>query len=109
MEEFVQVITTVADEAEARRIARALVEMGLAGCVQIIGPITSIYRWEGAVEESPEWLCLIKTSRACYAEVETTIRCLHSYETPEILALPVVAGSAAYLAWLMASLKEPAA
>lgn len=106
MDEFIQVITTTTERAEANRLARALVEMGLAGCVQIIGPITSVYRWQGAIEEAPEWLCLIKTSRARYAEVEQTIRCLHSYETPEILAIPVLAGSPAYLAWLAAALQE---
>ncbi len=107
MDEFIQVITTTTEKAEAERIARALVEMGLAGCVQIIGPILSIYRWQGTIEEAPEWLCLIKTSRASYAEVEATLRCLHSYETPEILAVPIVAGSAAYLRWLAAVLEAP--
>lgn len=105
--EFIQVITTTTEKAEAQRLAQVLVEMGLAGCVQLIGPITSTYRWQGAIEEAPEWLCLIKTSLARYAEVEATIRCLHSYETPEILAVPVVAGSSAYLAWLAAALEEP--
>lgn len=106
MDEFIQVITTTDDRAAAQRIARGLVEARLAGCVQISGPITSIYRWQGAVEEAAEWLCLIKTTRAHYAEVEATIRCLHSYETPEILAVPVVAGSDAYLTWLASSLEE---
>ena len=105
MDEFIQVITTTTEKVEAERIARVLVEMNLAGCVQIIGPISSVYRWQGAIEEAPEWLCLIKTSRALYTEVEATIRCLHSYETPEILALPVVTGSLAYLTWLAAALE----
>lgn len=105
MDEFVQVIITTADQAEAERIARALVEASLAGCVQILGPITSIYRWQGAVETASEWLCFIKTSRTHYAEVEATIHRLHSYETPEILAFPVSGGSSAYLAWLATALK----
>lgn len=107
MDEFIQVITTTTEKTEAQRLAHVLVEMGLAGCVQLIGPITSVYRWQGAIEEAPEWLCLIKTSRALYAEVEETIRCLHSYETPEILAVPVIAGSVSYLAWLAVALGEP--
>lgn len=109
MTEFIQVMTTVEKEADARHIARRLVEARLAGCVQVLGPITSTYRWEGALEAAQEWLCLIKTSRALYAEVEAAIRALHPYDTPEILAVPVVAGSADYLAWLDASLHTPEA
>lgn len=102
MSEYVQVLTAVGTKEEAQQIARALVEHSLAACVQIIGPINS-YRWQGAVEESEEWLCLIKSTRARYAQIEATIQARHSYETPEILAVPVVDGSADYLRWLDAS------
>ena len=93
-------MTTTETEEEARRIARALVERRLAGCVQVLGPITSTYRWEGEVETAQEWLCLIKSRRDLYPELETAIRELHAYEVPEILALPVVEGDRRYLEWL---------
>jgi periplasmic divalent cation tolerance protein len=100
MSEYVQVLTTVGSEEEAERIAAALVEARLAACVQTIGPISSRYRWRGEVEEAREWQCLAKTEAARYAEVEEPIRAVHSYEEPEILAIPVLAGSAGYLAWI---------
>jgi periplasmic divalent cation tolerance protein len=94
------VITTTESEDEAKQIARGLVEERLAACVQIGGPITSIYRWEGAVEEAAEYLCLIKTRADLYDQVEAAIRDRHSYELPEIIAVPVERGSEAYLDWL---------
>jgi periplasmic divalent cation tolerance protein len=100
MAEFLQVTTTAGSREEAERIALALVERRFAGCVQIIGPMTSIYRWQGQVEQAAEWLCLIKTTRSRYADVEQTILELHSYECPEIIAMPIEAGSPAYLEWL---------
>jgi len=96
----VQVITTVASAEEARRIAAALVEERLAACVQIVGPIESIYRWQGKVETATEWQCWIKTRRQHYDSVEAAVRRLHSYQLPEILAMPIIAGSEAYLKWL---------
>ena len=104
MASFIQVITTTDKREEAERIAQALVEARLAGCVQILGPVTSLYRWQGKVERAGEWLCLVKTREDLYGAVEERIRALHSYETPEIVALPIAAGSGAYLAWLQASL-----
>jgi periplasmic divalent cation tolerance protein len=101
---FIQVMTTAEKREDAERIARQLVEMRLAGCVQIVGPITSIYRWKGKIETTGEWLCLIKSSRGCYGAIEKAIRSLHPYETPEIIALPVEAGSSDYLAWLRGEL-----
>lgn len=98
--DIIQVITTTASSADARRIAGALVERRLAACVQIVGPIQSIYRWEGKMETSEEFQCWIKTRAAHYDRVEQAIRELHSYEVPEILAVPVVNGGQAYLDWL---------
>ncbi|HTU23980.1 MAG TPA: divalent-cation tolerance protein CutA [Pirellulales bacterium] len=95
-----QVITTVGSRAEAERIAAQLVDARTAACVQIVGPVTSTFRWQGAIETSEEWLCLAKTTRDAFAAVERQIRALHSYELPEIIALPIVAGSAAYLNWI---------
>jgi periplasmic divalent cation tolerance protein len=100
MSEFLQITTATGSRDEAERLARSLVERRLAGCVQIAGPVSSVYRWQGAVEEAAEWLCLIKTTRERFAEVETAIRELHSYDCPEVIATPIIAGSASYLAWL---------
>jgi len=100
MPDYIQVVTTASSAEEARRIATALVEERLAACVQIAGPIESIYRWQGKVETATEWQCRIKTRGQHYESVEATIQRLHSYETPEIVAVPIIAGSEAYLKWL---------
>jgi periplasmic divalent cation tolerance protein len=104
MSDIVQVLTTTATEAEAQAIARSLVDRRLAACVQVMGPIASTYRWQGATESNQEWLLQIKTLGAQFVAVERAIRELHSYEVPEILALPVVAASSDYLHWLQAAL-----
>lgn len=83
MEGFIQVTTTTETREDAERIARSLVEARLAACVQIVGPITSIYRWKGKIETTGEWLCLIKSREENYGAIEQTIRSLHPYETPE--------------------------
>ena len=103
MSEYVQVLTTVGSEEEAERISSLLIERRLAACVQIAGPIHSRYRWRGAVEEEREWQCLAKTTASLYDEVEGAIRESHSYEEPEILAIPVLAGSGGYLEWISES------
>jgi periplasmic divalent cation tolerance protein len=100
MTEFVQITTAAGSREEADQVARELVERRLAGCVQILGPIKSVYRWRGQVEQGEEWLCLIKTSSDQFAVIEAAIGELSSYECPEIIATPVTAGSARYLAWL---------
>jgi periplasmic divalent cation tolerance protein len=100
MPDYIQVITTTASREDAQRIAEALVAERLAACVQVLGPIASTYRWQGAIETAQEWLCLAKSRGELYEKIEEAIRRLHPYEVPEILALPVVAGSAAYFAWL---------
>jgi periplasmic divalent cation tolerance protein len=100
MRDCVQVLTTAASEEEAGEIAELLVERKLAACVQVVGPITSRYRWQGKVEEEREWQCLVKTTRAAYEQVEAAIREAHSYDEPEIIATPIIAGSPGYLAWI---------
>lgn len=100
MGEYLQVMTTTAAQTDAQRIARALVEQRLAACVQVIGPMISTYRWQGQIEEAQEYLCLIKTRADRFEQVEAAIRAAHPYEVPEILAVPVAAGSADYLRWL---------
>jgi periplasmic divalent cation tolerance protein len=94
------VFTTAGSHEEAARLARALVERRLAACVNIVGPIESIYRWRGAIETSPEFLLVIKTTVTRFDAVRAAIRELHSYELPECLEIGVDAGSPEYLAWL---------
>jgi periplasmic divalent cation tolerance protein len=99
------VLVTCSSFAEARRIARVVVEARLAACVNILpGAVTSIYRWKGKVESAKERLLLIKTSRWRLAKLRAEIERLHSYEVPEFIALPIAAGSPAYLAWMEANL-----
>jgi periplasmic divalent cation tolerance protein len=98
--EFVVVLVTTASAEEGARLGRALVEERLAACANVIGPIRSIYRWEGAVEEADEHLVVLKARGADVPALESRVRALHSYDVPEVLALPVTAGSAPYLAWL---------
>lgn len=100
MKSFIQVTTTVATKEDAEKIAQHLVGEKLAACVQILGPITSTYRWKGKVETASEWLCLIKTKESLYPELEKAIISLHSYETPEIVAVPIIKGSPGYLSWI---------
>ncbi len=106
MSKHLQVVTTVDTEEKAQEIARALVERRLAACAQVLGPITSTYWWQGQVETAQEWLCILKTREELYEELEQTLRSIHPYEVPEILATPVAAGNPAYLAWLDETLKR---
>lgn len=97
------VLLTAGSEEQANRIARALVDERLAACVNVVGPVRSIYRWRGAVEDEREYLLLVKTRARLYPAVERRIKQLHSYEVPEVLALSPQDGSRAYLDWLMES------
>jgi periplasmic divalent cation tolerance protein len=101
MATYCVVLTTCGTPEKARAIAGALVDGGLAACVNML-PIDSIYTWQGRTEETAEILLLIKIKQADYAEVEQAIRTQHDYETPEIIALPIVEGSADYLGWIEA-------
>ena len=104
--EFIQVFTTTENEQEAQEIARALVEKRLAGCVQIIGPIKSIYWWKENIETAEEWLCIIKTKKRLFEKLEKSIREIHPYETPEILAIPITKAGEDYLNWLDREVKK---
>lgn len=106
MTDYVQIMTTVESKEGAEKIATKLLEKRLAACVQIVGPITSTYWWRGKIETAEEWLCLIKSKTGLYEEVERRINEQHTYETPEVLALPVVTGGRAYLDWLKETLKR---
>ena len=105
MTDYIQVVTTTERKEDAERIARALVEARLAACVQIVGPITSRYHWKGAIETAEEWQCVAKSREVLFAEIDEAIRGIHPYDVPEILALPIAAGSRAYLEWVGAELK----
>ena len=105
MADCCQVTTTVATRADAERIGAVLVAERLAACVQVAGPIASTYRWRGAVEQATEWYCHCKTTRARYPALEARVRELHPYDTPEIIALPIVAALPAYLAWIEESVR----
>jgi periplasmic divalent cation tolerance protein len=94
------VLCSCPDDSVAIDIARELVTQGLAACVNRLSPVRSIYRWAGRVCEESEQLLVIKTTPARYEALEMRLKALHPYETPEIIAIPVVAASSAYLAWL---------
>lgn len=98
--EVLLVLTNCPDDEVADRIALALVENRLAACVNVLPPVQSTYRWQGAVERAAEVPLLIKCTRERYAAVEETIRQLHPYTVPEIVALPLAAGFAPYLRWV---------
>ena len=98
--EAIVVLVTAGSEDEAARIGHALVSERLAACVNVVGPMRSIYRWEGAVEDATEWLLVVKARAADLAALDARVRALHSYAVPEVLALPVYGGGAAYLRWL---------
>jgi periplasmic divalent cation tolerance protein len=97
------VLTTASSEEEARRIARHLVEGRIAACVNIVPQVTSIYRWQGRVEEAGEWLLIVKTTAAVFGRVRQAIAELHSYELPECICLTIEDGSPNYLQWIAES------
>ena len=100
MTDKIVVLSTCASTEEAGRIAHQLVQLRLAACVSVLPAVRSIYRWNGAIEDAEEVLLVIKTSRPLFDELRAEITRLHSYQTPEVLALPVVDAAAPYLAWL---------
>src|SRR5215469_10282362 len=98
--ECLQVVTTTDSQEEADRLARSAVERRLAACAQVAGPVTSTYWWEEAVQTATEWQCVLKTTAARFDELRAHLEREHSYDTPEIVATPIVAGAAAYLDWI---------
>jgi periplasmic divalent cation tolerance protein len=101
--EAIVVFMTASNAEEAERLADRLVEARLAACVQILPQMESVYRWQGKIERQREVLLIAKTVTSKFAELEKEVRALHSYETPEIVAFPLTAGSEPYLQWLSAS------
>jgi periplasmic divalent cation tolerance protein len=104
MTDKIVVFSTCGSQEEAERLARMLLDQHLAACVNVISPVRSFYRWKGAIESTSEWLLAIKTSRERFDRVRATLESAHSYELPEVLALPVVDGSPNYLAWMESEL-----
>ena len=100
------VVTTAGSPEEAQKIARHLVEQQLAACVNIVPKVESVYRWQGKVESSAEWLLLIKTTAEKFPNVRNAIRELHSYDLPECLAIAIEDGSEEYLDWIEDSVAE---
>jgi periplasmic divalent cation tolerance protein len=98
---------TCPDQATAERIAETLVDERLAACVNLVPGLTSIYRWQGQIQRDAEWLLIIKTRRTVYSLLEARLRELHPYEVPEIIALPIQAGLADYLDWIVDSTGAP--
>ena len=100
MTDYVQVSTTFPDAPTAERIGTRLVEERLAACAQVVGPVSSTYRWQGQIERAVEWYCHLKTSSARLPELQRRLRELHPYEVPEIIAVSIVQGNADYLRWI---------
>lgn len=100
------VLSTAGSEDEARKIAQTLVQRQLAACVNVVPQIESVYRWQGKIESTREWLLLIKTSAARFPAIRATIQELHSYDLPECIAINIEQGSPEYLEWIGDSLTE---
>jgi periplasmic divalent cation tolerance protein len=108
MTDFMQVVTTVDSEEAAEQLARGITGARLAACVQIVGPIKSLYWWHGELEEAREWQLVIKTTSELLSALEEYIKANHSYETPEITATAISWGSREYLGWISAETRTGA-
>lgn len=107
MTEYVQVATTVESAEDGATLARSIADTRLAAGIQIIGPIRSVYWWQGSLQDTQEWQLLVKTTAEHYTALEAYIRANHRYVTPEIIATPIVAGSADYLRWISQETSRP--
>ena len=107
MTDKIVVLVTASSLRESKKIAKHLVEGGLAACVNITQPIHSIYRWRGKVTADKEFLLLIKSTRGLFGEIKAAVSKLHSYTTPEIICLPIIDGLQDYLQWIGDSVKQP--
>jgi periplasmic divalent cation tolerance protein len=105
MTDKILVLSTCAAEADAERLARALLDTRLAACVNVVPGVRSFYRWKGEIESEIEFMLIIKTSRDLFPALRAEIEKLHPYEVPELLALPVLAGAENYLSWLESNLR----
>ncbi len=107
MAEYLQVFITLPDRKGAEALGRQLLQAKLAACIQVLGPITSHYWWQGKITRSREFLCIVKTSARRYRRLEKMVKHLHPYEIPEIIALPIRTGYPPYLNWLQQELTPP--
>ena len=105
MERYIAIFVTCASKKEAAKIAKRLLSKRLIACANIVGGVESLFRWKGKVDKASEALMIIKTTARNFRKVEKTIKGLHSYEVPEIIGLPIVAGEADYLKWIDESVK----
>ena len=106
MSEYIVVLCTVPDRETGRAIAARLLKNRLAACVNLLGALESIYRWEGKIQEDPEYCLVIKTREALFSPLEEAIRSAHPYDVPEIIALPILRGSSSYLDWIAAETSQ---
>ncbi len=100
MSEFITILVTTASEEEAERIAEELLAAKLIACANIVGGVRSLFSWAGAVQKEQEILIIMKSRQVLFEEIEQKVRQIHSYDVPEILALPILTGSGPYLQWL---------
>jgi len=103
--EYIIVLVTAANKVEAEKIAQTLLKERLIACANILNPVTSFFFWSGKIDKAEECLMVMKSRRDLFAELAECLKGLHSYEVPEVLAIPIVEGSAAYLAWMGEVLK----
>jgi periplasmic divalent cation tolerance protein len=103
--DYIIVLVTTANKSEAEKIAQALLKERLIACANIINPVTSFFFWSGKIDKAEECLMVMKSRRDLFAELAECLKGLHSYEVPEVLAIPIVEGSVAYLAWMGEMLK----
>jgi periplasmic divalent cation tolerance protein len=106
MEKYVVILVTCGNKKEAENIANQLLNEKLIACANIVGPVSSHFHWKGKVESAEEFLALMKTRANLFDAVAERVRAMHSYEVPEVLALPVVDGSSEYLDWMRSNLKK---
>jgi periplasmic divalent cation tolerance protein len=100
-------MTALPDQAAAEHLAATVVAERLAACAQVVGPVSSTYRWKGQVEHAQEWYCNLKTTDQMLPALQKRIRELHPYEVPEVIAFPIAAGEREYLDWIQSEVKEP--
>lgn len=104
--DHIQVFTTIDSKEAAEKLASAVLNERVAACVQIVGPVSSSYWWKGKIDRAEERLCIMKSRTNLYRQLETVVRANHSYEVPEIMAIPIEAGFDGYLKWMEGELKK---
>ncbi len=105
MSDFIMVYVTTASKAEAEKIAQELLKERLIACANIVGPVSSHFHWSGKIDSAEEFLMIMKSRSDLFAELERRVVALHSYEVPEVIAVPISAGSKAYFEWMASALK----